>query len=552
MTAVKTLRRRLKKVFKAESAKQDARIPPIKETIVKQLVFESEDITHSADTMLQITSLDRMSLLDRYALPHLKRMSSEDEAHFVKPLLSLQRMEKLNLDSEGFEFPEAHYKLLYNKIVAKAPYCSATDDKARTFKGNSASELNTFMNQEDGGVIAISSPSLILDTTIKVPNRTILLGRGTRLVSGSSEIEKAIVLNEVSDSAVAEFNITNCCKYPIFVKNSSNFTIANNTISFIPFKGITIMGENHTFVIRGNRLKHTGNGGLFFNGDVSSGVIEDNIIDHTGGTGNFSGGIVLSSIEIQDIETAFNPWKQWNLVDLTESPHNLVMIRNQIRWGSANGIYSHGGYCNYVIENIIEDNNKEGMCLDFGSCGFYVSCNVIKRNGGRFGMDERQLTEDFIQDFGVLSDGSSPAKIPGISLDNAAYNIIYHNIVAENYGSGIKMVRSGLRNVILCNEVTDNNLGENDKFHFFGIELGSDFKPDYETEDVHELDFTPCFENIIARNTISGHHYSGIFLGKDAFINDVFDNTIIGSQRAIEIISSKFNSIINNYSIVNS
>ena len=101
-----------------------------------------------------------------------------------------------------------------------------------------------------------------------------------------------------------------------------------------------------------------------------------------------------------------------------------------------------------------------------------------------------------------------PAKLPGISLDNTAYNTIYGNIVRDNYGSGIKAVRSAFSNTILCNQIIDNNRGASDTFHFFGIELSTDLNAD---EAVQGLDFTPCYENIIARNTISGGITPGVY-----------------------------------------
>ena len=48
---------------------------------------------------------------------------------------------------------------------------------------------------------------------------------------------------------------------------------------------------------------------------------------------------------------------------------------------------------NYVIDNCIEDNEKEGMCLDYGTFGTYVSGNTIRRNGDR----NRQTDEDLEQ-----------------------------------------------------------------------------------------------------------------------------------------------------------
>ena len=495
-----------------------------------------------------IYDLDRTNLLGRYHLPKLSRMAREDQSLLVEPLLSLKRLKKLGLNADSFAYPEARWKMIYNLVDANTPGVGEVEAKV-VFSGLKTSELNAFMSQQDSRCISVESPTLLIDETLLVPSNTRLYGNYTQLLRDSADVEKAILLDGVKDVLVYGFCIDSCCRYPIYVKNCSRFALIGNTITNNSFKSITIMGENELFSIKLNRLVNSGNGGIFLNGSISKGVIENNTIEGTRGGGNFSGGIVLSSIEIADINTAFNPWRPWEMTDLTDSPHELVILNNQIVRGEANGMYSHAGYCNYFVGNNVEENNKEGMCLDFGSCGCYVAYNTFKRNGGRFNMTQHDLEDDFIQDFGVLPDGSSPAKIPGISLDNAAYNIIYHNIISENYGSGFKIVRSGLRNVVLCNEITDNNLGQNDRFHFFGVEFGSDYKPDYEAEGVHELDFTPCFENIIARNTISGNHYSGIFMGKDAYINDAFDNVIIGSVHPVEVISNRLNALVNNHVI---
>ena len=64
-------------------------------------------------------------------------------------------------------------------------------------------------------------------------------------------------------------------------------------------------------------------------------------------------------------------------------------------------------------------------------------------------MSDEDLEADFVLELGRLEDGSSPAKLPGISLDNTAYNVIYNNVILENYGSGVKAVRSAFCNTIL-------------------------------------------------------------------------------------------------------
>ncbi len=90
-------------------------------------------------------------------------------------------------------------------------------------------------------------------------------------------------------------------------------------------------------------------------------------------------------------------------------------------------------------------------------------------------------------------------------------------------------------------------MGQNDMFHFFGIELGA------AAGDVNGANtaatFMPDYENIICRNSITGNHYSGIFVGEECYVNDIFDNVIMESQMfAVEAISKKYNSIVNNLS----
>lgn len=63
------------------------------------------------------------------------------------------------------------------------------------------------------------------------------------------------------------------------------------------------------------------------------------------------------------------------------------------------------------------------------------------------------------------------------------------------------------------------------------------------------MDFASDYENIICRNSITGNHYSGVFIGEECYVNDIFDNIIMEPQMfAIEAISEKFNSIVNNVS----
>ena len=77
-----------------------------------------------------------------------------------------------------------------------------------------------------------------------------------------------------------------------------------------------------------------------------------------------------------------------------------------------------------------------------------------------------------------------------------------------------------------------------------GIEIGHESTPD---EPVKGLDFTASYENIVCRNIVTGSNYAGVFLAVESYCNDVFDNTILGSEwYAIECHSNMFNSMPNN------
>ena len=498
-----------------------------------------------AEEYVSLLDTDSQSLTERYALPALERMTQSDTESLIAPLQVIQRIQTLGIDPATFDTPEANWKNLYNSVMTRlAPLATAETAQAVNFTGSSLAELNDFLAANPGSTVEVTSPALVMDATLVVPTGTILHGNGVVLTPGNETLDKAIVLDQAENAAVTGFVINGGCNYGVYVKNSSSFYLADLDISNVSLKGLCVMGENTGFALVNNSIHENQNGAIFLNGEISNGVIEGNRIENNSGARNLTAGLVLCSMPIEDIETAYNPFPDEMLYDILQSPHQLVVRGNTVAQNHSSGIYSESGYLNYYVENTIYKNEKEGMCLDYGSFGNYITGCEIRQNGGRNRMSDEDLEADFILDQGRMADGSSPAKLPGISLDNTAYNTIYGNIVRDNYGSGIKAVRSAFSNTILCNQIIDNNRGASDTFHFFGIELSTDLNAD---EAVQGLDFTPCYENIIARNTISGGHYAGVFMGEDAFMNDIFDNTFMDcTDWAMESLSEKYNSTLNN------
>ena len=494
---------------------------------------------------MKISPADCYSIMTANKLPALSRMAAEDSKKYMGNLQVLQKIEKLGIDTASFETPELNWKNVYNRVSDTMQKENTFSDKI-SFTGSTASQLNTLIAQSTDAYITIESSTVRMDEPIRMKSGIALDAAGV-IFTGSTDdrVAQAVIAEDCTNFALYNLNLTaGCYEYGIYIIRSNTFTIENCTISNALYKGLVMMGENKNFTIRNNTVSYNGNGAVFLNGNISNGIIAGNDVVDNYGTRNLTAGIVMTSMEIDDYYTAYNEFKDEHLYNLLDTPHDIVLYQNNVKHNNSSGIYSDGAYQIYIVENIIYQNAKEGMCLDYGTFGAYVSNNIVKENGGRLRQSDEDLEADFVTAFGRLSDGSSPAKLPGISIDNSAYNTIVNNNVTQNYGSGVKMVRSAYRNIIMENSVSDNNKGKSDDFHFFGIEIGHESTPD---EPVKGLDFTASYENIVCRNIVTGSNYAGVFLAVESYCNDVFDNTILGSEwYAIECHSNMFNSMPNN------
>lgn len=494
---------------------------------------------------MKISPSDCYSIMTANKLPALSRMAAEDSKKYMGNLQVLQKIEKLGIDTASFETPELNWKNVYNRVSDTMQKENTFSDKI-SFTGSTASQLNTLIAQSTDAYITIESSTVRMDEPIRMKSGIALDAAGVTFTGSTDDrVAQAVIAEDCTNFALYNLNLTaGCYEYGIYIIRSNTFTIENGTISNALYKGLVMMGENKNFTIRNNTVSYNGNGAVFLNGNISNGIIAGNDVVDNYGTRNLTAGIVMTSMEIDDYYTAYNEFKDEHLYNLLDTPHDIVLYQNNVKHNNSSGIYSDGAYQIYIVENIIYQNDKEGMCLDYGTFGAYVSNNIVKENGGRLRQSDEDLEADFVTAFGRLSDGSSPAKLPGISIDNSAYNTIVNNNVTQNYGSGVKMVRSAYRNIIMENSVSDNNKGKSDDFHFFGIEIGHESTPD---EPVKGLDFTASYENIVCRNIVTGSNYAGVFLAVESYCNDVFDNTILGSEwYAIECHSNMFNSMPNN------
>lgn len=491
---------------------------------------------------VEIRDTDKEDIMIKYALPELERMSEEDSKKITHNLQALKRTEALGINTKEIFTPEYNWKEEYNTSL-KVIEDSIAFEETVDFNGTRASELNVFLRNCREQTVNIAVKEIILDETINVPANVSLVGHDTTL-KGDADLMYAMKLEDVNNVSISDMEFSGGYRFGIYIINSRNILVWNNQITNAGTKALCVMGENEYIHVVNNTATDNMDGAFLFNGDISHCIIQGNSIYQNMGAGNMSAGIVLSGIPVQNLYDTNNPEADAYLYEVLDAPHDIVIKNNLVQGNHSSGIYSYAGYKNYIIDNSIEDNEKEGLCLDYGTIGTYVANNNIYRNGNRDRQTDEDLVRDFIVEIGRMEDGTSKAKLPGMSLDNAAYNIVMANNVSYNYGSGIKMVRSGYRNLLFGNIIKDNNAGGNDFCHGYGIELGYASKPDVPFKG---LDFTADYENIIARNTISGFHYSGIFLAEEDYCNDLIDNIVMdGTEFAIENHSTYFNSAVGN------
>lgn len=511
----------------------------IKDLEIKEIPDESR---------IELLDTDYESLLDMYEMPPLARMDTADAAELVDNLMIMRRVSKLGYEESDFLTPEKSYKLIYTDV---ADYMDSRDYSSYyEFDGQKISELNAFMKGRKNAYIRLTASEMEWDETL-IPVSDVTIDADGVGFTITKELDKAVHIVGLENVALRNFTIEDgVYNWGIFIVNSRGVSVEDTVINNAAYKALVVLGENMYLDISRCSIDNSGNGSVILNGDISRVIFESNTITNTKGTPNFSAAVVITSIPIPDYDTAYNPFVEEPICDRYDSPHEMVVLNNYVYKSNSSGFYSDGSYCNYFIDNTLYLNDKEGICLDAGSFGNYVSGNTIKQNGGRRRQTLADLENDFVQDFGTLSDGSSPAKLPGLSIDNSAYNIVMNNYICDNYGSGVKMVRVGVRNIIADNIIANNNRGQSENFHFFGIELGYAAKPDYETV---MLDFAACYENIICRNIITGEHYAGIFMAEECYINDFYDNVIMDAVFwSMESLSSRFNATSNNLSDISS
>jgi parallel beta-helix repeat protein len=425
------------------------------------------------------------------------------------------------------------------------------DYKTVYFGGKTSKQLDNFMKglaSADKIEIILTTRELILDQPINLRSHTIIRGSSTRLIAGKVDI--AIIGNGIENAGLKDLTVERPGKCAIMLINASRFIMENVAVLNSNDRGMVIRGQSSFIHVERGRFIGNRRGGIMIQDGSHHVYIAHSEVSGGVSSSNWSAGIVITSVSPVSeygIRDAFddNYFFPKDFSFKRESvPYKNIIESSHIHDNKSSGIYLDGGNGNAIMGNYIFNNDKEGVCLDFFSVGNIVELNSIKGNGFRRLQSDDDLRHDSVLHFGRLADGSAVSKLPNISIDNSAYNIIVRNTITGAAGDGIKIVRSGFRNIIGLNSVTDNNADDNSTFTFFGILLGA-AGSDVEN-DTSGIDLLPSIENIVFGNTIYGSHRAGVFIDHGGVYNDIYDNVIMKQKGEPVIQHDHPNSIIGN------
>jgi parallel beta-helix repeat protein len=415
-----------------------------------------------------------------------------------------------------------------------------------TFTGTVASDLNRLLEGFGFSRIRIAAPVLTFDEPLVFPRSGVTIDFGNAQLVASTKDAYLIRIENTQDITLQGGEVKGGLS-AVLVNNSSGVQVQQMWIQDTAGPAIVVTGSTKVW-ISGNRIERAGAAGILLHRGTTASVISANHVSGGVYASNVTAGIVISD---REVDLAANPVAifspdQYGVVPQKLSvrihpPHDNLIDSNTVSGNLSSGIYSDGGVRNVITSNVITGNGKEGLCLDNGSTANVVAANRIEGNGRRWGESDLIMQREAIAAGGRLADGTPAEKVPGVSIDNGMYNIVFSNGIAHNFGGGIKMVRTGWFNALGLNTLFSDNEGAGDSFHFFGTELGATPIGD------PDLDATPSRGNIVFSNVIRGTHYSGVFLAPGSDQNTISGNLIFDATNyALESAEPMVNTVTNN------
>jgi parallel beta-helix repeat protein len=490
------------------------------------------------------TSLDVPDVYAAFGLPTLQDQPDGPLASAFQTQAG-SRARRLGLSGHSARDAWTAAQALLQTALANQPPSSAAP---LVFSDLTASALNRVLAGGATASVRVAASALTVDEPVKISRAGITLDLGMARLTSANPQPYMLRIEGANGVTVrgGEFAAGDSA---ILISACDRVSVEDVVVHDLKGSGIIVTNSTHV-LLRRNQFTRLSAAAIVLHRATSSSVAAYNEITGGLGASNMNAGIVLSDREV-DMSAGprafLGPDGYWvisqQMSQRANPPHDNLIAYNRITANTASGIYVDGAVRNVIVSNTIDGNAKEGLCLDNGATANVVASNNFLHNGNRWGQSDWVLQQDYAMAGGRLPDGTSAVKVPGISLDNAMYNIVFANAVTHNFGGGIKIVRTGFFNLIGLNTLLSNNDGASSGYHFFGIELGAAAGD----APSGELDFTPSRGNIVFSNPVRGNHYSGIFFDAGSDQNDVLDNVILDAQAwALESVQTQANRPLNN------
>ncbi len=389
-----------------------------------------------------------------------------------------------------------------------------------------------------GGEIHLPAGKLELTQTLNLTQGICLTGVQGRTDLVFKQSDYGIIIQGSDKQPLTNVNINNIRIYhegdhkfcaAIFATHTSELHLENIDIISPRAVGILLADKVDKTKLLNCRVKHAGLVGFMFIRDVNETLMKNCASEYCQ-----QGGVFLTDLKLPKTIDPLDFQAQLHHTDHVignfapfaaddPSPYRTDIIDCVFKHNRKMGITTDGVAYLSVKNTVISDNDCEGITIDNGSWGCLIQNCHIFNNGWRGLQHDVELGIDFVNEMGLMDDGSSKAKLPGISLDNAAYTRVENNHIECNWGDGVKFVRAAYGGTVTNNLIENNNRGVNDKFHYFGILVGV---AERQHDDQH--DFASCNNNIFS-NTILGQHFAGIHLMKNVIGNVIEKNLINGA-----------------------
>jgi hypothetical protein len=291
----------------------------------------------------------------------------------------------------------------------------------------------------------------------------------------------------------------------VFLHRCRRFRVTNLDLSDLEGYGV-ILFDCSEFMVEGVRARGLLCSAVMAIGDTRLGAIRR--VTARGGRGFLNcdaGGVVLlhctEGVGPEDVPERCQEAR--SILDKTKRPRCIAMAGIDARGGRAQGVYLAGALACRVSRSVLHRSNKEGICFDWGTALCELTLSVVSGNGRRAAPSAEEIRADFIGRFPLLPDGSSAAKLPGVSMDNAAFNTVSRNLLVGNHGGAVKFVRACVGNRVEVNAGWSNSAGDNAHMRFPRYADAGAFDPLGEFGGAPLCDLGPSRGNLIRRNLVA-------------------------------------------------